>query len=189
MLEGRIRGQRPIADDIKQRCALLEKAYAEHKRRLVTISAVIVGEKHQAEDIVHDVFTHLAVDGGVPRDVRKWGAYLAVCVRNRALVFLRKRQAEEGRAARMAQTADSLRAEDPADLASRAEEDSNLLKLVDQLPGEERDALALKVWGGLGFRDIAKLQKVTKSTAHARYCRALERLNRRLTGGMGDEAL
>jgi len=58
-----------------------------------------------------------------------------------------------------------------------------LLGMVNALPAEVREVLALRIWGDLSFEEISRLQKTAKSTAHRRYRQPLEKLRLKLTKG------
>ena len=45
-----------------------------------------------------------------------------------------------------------------------------------QLPAELREAVVLRIWGGLGFAAIAEVAGCSVSTAHARHAAGLKRL-------------
>ena len=167
--------------------AALEEAYRRHKGRLLTLAAAIVGDRGLAEDVVHDVFANLARTGARPDDSGRWGAYLTVCARNRALSVVRGNKMHTLSQPDAFEIRRVDTQEDPSHRAARAEEDGILLRLVGELPDGERDALALRIWGDMGFEEIGKIQGVTKSSAHARYTQALGRLKRRLAGGTGNE--
>ena len=151
------------------RLAALERAYLEHRDRLLTLAAALVGERALAEDVVHDVFANLASSTFDPSG-NGTGAYLTVCARNAALSALRSRKVASEHAGRLA-VRRSPGGSDPVRAAENAEEAAAALRLFAGLPEDEREALALRVWGGMTFEDIARLQAVSKATAHAR-CRA-----------------
>ncbi len=166
---------------------VLEEAYRQHKDRLLTLAWAIVGERASAEDVVHDVFAHLVRTGALPSDSRRWGAYLTVCARNRALSVVRGNKVRDSFRSGVSETQPADAQEEPSRRAVRAEENGILLKVIGELPNDEKDALALRIWGEMGFAEIGRIQGVTKSSAHARYAQALKRLKKRLAGGTGDE--
>ena len=53
-------------------------------------------------------------------------------------------------------------------------------KLLADLEGETREVIVGRLWGGLTFEEIAKLQSCSLSTAHRRYQAGLARLHARL---------
>ena len=160
-----------------------EKAYIAHKDRLLTLATAFTGDRSLAEDIVHDTFASLMKSAWRLRNGSNIAAYLAVCVRNRAIDIFRKnkRHAQHGGDA-AAHRSDNASA-DPSKLAARDEEAEMLLGMVSELPDTLREVLSLRIWAELSFQEIAGLQQTTKSTAHARYGQALEKLRLKIDGG------
>lgn len=153
----------------------LERAYEEHKDRLVTFAAAFLGDRGLAEDVVHDVFAALAKKPQRIGSLSNLAGYLTVSARNRAITLLQKRK----RRRLLSETGDETgpcAGNDPADCVERVETNGALLGLVGDLPLELREVLALRIWGEASFSEIAKMQGIAKSTAHTRYVQALDRL-------------
>ncbi|HSG69944.1 MAG TPA: RNA polymerase sigma factor, partial [Planctomycetaceae bacterium] len=53
-------------------------------------------------------------------------------------------------------------------------------RLLDDLPGEQREILVMRVWGELTFEEIAELTSSSSSTCHRRYQEALEQLRKKV---------
>ena len=51
---------------------------------------------------------------------------------------------------------------------------------LEGLPTEDRELIVLRIWSGLGWREIAELTSTSSSTAQRRYVRALEKMKLRL---------
>jgi RNA polymerase sigma factor (sigma-70 family) len=123
------------------------------------------------EDVVQDAFVSLARQKSLPNRVVPW---LYRVVRNAALAASRgsrRRQRREEKAATngicFASTDDRIDAAD----ASR---------LVAELDGEIREVIVARIWGGLTFEEVAKLQNCSLTTAHRRYQAGLAQLQERL---------
>ncbi len=160
----------------------LERAYKANRDRLFTFAKAFVKDAGLAEDVVHDVFATLAEDPRPFENSRNLASFLTVCARNQAISLLRKRKRREAlRDVAAERPGASL--DDPYRRASRDEENGTLLAAVEDLPDDLREVLALKVWGELTFDEIARAQSIAKSTAHARYAQALEKVRRRLARG------
>ena len=54
-----------------------------------------------------------------------------------------------------------------------------LARDLEMLPGEVREAIVLRLWGGLSFEQIAELTGTSTSTAHRRYISGLSALRER----------
>jgi RNA polymerase sigma-70 factor (ECF subfamily) len=128
------------------------------------------------EDVVQDAFASLAGQKTMPDRVVPW---LYRVVRNGAISASRqsrRRRRREERAAGVeaapgepwfAATDDRIDAE----LASR---------LLADLDDETREVIVGRLWGGLTFEEIARLQGCSLTTAHRRYQAGLARLQARL---------
>lgn len=161
--------------------AAFDAAYETHKERLLTLGMAITGDRSCAEDVVHDVFTTLLKETwrlGSAADILP---FLVVSVRNGALDLLRRRSRRQAREIEHTERVGSPAA-DPPGLSAQAEEMERVLQQVSRLPEELKETLSLRTWGGRTFDEIAELQKVTKSTAHARFNQALDQLRRGLAG-------
>ena len=53
-------------------------------------------------------------------------------------------------------------------------------RLLANLTLDEREAIVARLWGGLTFEEIARLQACSLTTAHRRYMAGLARLQERL---------
>jgi RNA polymerase sigma-70 factor (ECF subfamily) len=151
----------------------LEASYMAHKDRLLTLATAFLGDRNAAEDVLHDVFASLLADKRHAWNGTGIAAYLTTCVRNRAIDALRKR------ARPFTLSSDAVGLQNMPEHASddlQKDEAHLLLQSVSALPDDLRETLSLRIWGDLNFEDIAKLQSVSKSTAHDRYRQALEKL-------------
>jgi RNA polymerase sigma-70 factor (ECF subfamily) len=123
------------------------------------------------EDVVQDAFVSLARQRSLPDRVVPW---LYRVVRNAAIAAARgsrRRRRREERAAAdgvcFATTDDRIDAAD----ASR---------LLAELDGDIREVIVARIWGGLTFEEVARLQGCSLTTAHRRYQAGLARLQERL---------
>ena len=156
----------------------LEGVYREHKDRLLTLAAALTGDRHTAEDVVHDVFRQLINDNARLQERTNLRAYLSVCTRNRAIDVGRRRKT---RNLTVAVSAGSQpKAVDPAEAVTESEQAVALLRAVNELPPEQREVLSLHIWGNLPFEEIGPLQGISKGAAYARYRKALEKLRLKL---------
>lgn len=123
------------------------------------------------EDVVQDAFVALARQRSWPENVVPW---LFRVVRNGALSAsrgARRRQQRENRAAGngtwFATTDDRIDAEAATHLLAEFDADT-------------REVIVARIWGGLTFEEIARLQGCSLTTAHRRYQNGLARLQERL---------
>ncbi len=120
-----------------------------------------------AEDAVQSVLVSLLSLNAVPADPVAW-AYRAV--RNAAVDGARA-AGRRRRRERAAAPADWFDPSPGAALDAAAAEAA-----LKQLPADLREAVVLRVWGGLGFAAAAGVMGCSVSTAHARHAAGLKRL-------------
>jgi RNA polymerase sigma-70 factor (ECF subfamily) len=131
----------------------------------------LTGNQDDADDILGDVMVNLARQRWRLRLVRNPKAYLFAAVRN--AVASRARRPRAARTQELAEVAAADETED--DVAVRA--------AVLDLPAEQREVVALHIWGGLTFAEIGRVIGISQNTAASRYRYALEKLRKAL----GDE--
>jgi len=144
---------------------VLRAFYVGNRRQLFTYALSITGNREAAEDAIQGVFEKLLRRSGLPSDLRP---YVFRSVRNAALDRWRRARTR----------ADSIFAAgeraDPDPSAPARPDD--LGPLLEQLSRDEREAIVLKIYGGLTFQEIADLRRVPLSTASTWYARGLEQL-------------
>ncbi len=123
------------------------------------------------EDIVQEAFVKLARQRPPPDRAVPW---LYRVVRNCAIAAsrgARRRKRREtlasGRESWFASADDRIDAQDAT-------------RLLADLDPETREVIVARVWGGLTFDEISRLQGCSLTTAHRRYRAGLERLHERL---------
>jgi RNA polymerase sigma factor (sigma-70 family) len=125
------------------------------------------------EDVVQEAIVKFAAQEPPPKNAVAW---LYRVVRNQAIAAGRaaaRRSRHESEASRQRMswfTATTCSALD-------AEAATQQLK---RLPIEQREAIVARLWGGLGFEEIAQLAGCSKSTAHRNYQAGLKTLRERL---------
>ena len=139
--------------------------------RLYRYALAILGSPADAEEIVQDLFVTLA-----ETDAARWPAqvdhYLIRSARNAAI---RRLQGARRRLALLKAEAPALvprEASDPAlqDFAAKAS------RALGQLPIEQKEAVALHLFEGMGFKEIGKATEVSLDTAASRYRYGIEKL-------------
>lgn len=128
-----------------------------------------------ADDCVQEALIELARQPALPRNVIAW---LYRVVRNRAISDFRasrRRMQREELAGRL-----RLREIGSGDQVESGIEADELAAALDSLDEAVREAIVARVWGGLGFEEIAALAECSTSTAHRRYEAGLAALRERL---------
>jgi RNA polymerase sigma-70 factor (ECF subfamily) len=119
------------------------------------------------EDIVQDAFLALARQPSVPARVVPW---LYRVVRNGAIAAARSDRRRRRREALVSGREAWFAAADARiDAAAAA-------RLLIELELEIREVIVARLWGGLTFEEIARLQQCSVTTTHRRYQTGLARL-------------
>jgi RNA polymerase sigma factor (sigma-70 family) len=122
-----------------------------------------------AGDVVQEAFVRLMQQPVEPHHVKAW---LYSTVRNAALDV---RRSERRRSEREREAAGifNSRPDDLIDAALAAE-------ALARLPGEQREVVVLRIWGGMSWAQIAELTDSAVSTAFSRYKAGLAAIRVRL---------
>jgi RNA polymerase sigma-70 factor (ECF subfamily) len=125
------------------------------------------------EDVVQEGFLKLAQQERPPRNAVAW---LYRVVRNLAVSAARAQQRRRRHETELAgRVAPWFLPNEGLGLDIQA-----ATQALQSIPGDEREAILLHLWGGLSFADIAVILDCSTSTAHRRYLYGLERLRERL---------
>ena len=145
--------------------------YEHYGHRLFKAAWDILGRGEDAEDAVQDVFVSLVRARPALAEVRNLNAYLFAALRRAALKRMEQRKDMQHLAL------ESLEHELPAAQAKIASaEEERLHGALRSLPLEQREALVLKIDGGLTFEELAAALDISANTAASRYRYALEKL-------------
>lgn len=156
----------------------LQTLYARHRQALFTLALSRTRCRGLAEDAVHEAFVRICrTDLARLADA---DAYVFAAVRNAAIDQVRR----AGHAASLDQAAaDSIfeaGADVPGDEAQRDEQARLVARAVDALPDEQREAIVMRIYGGLSFAQIGRVTGDPLPTVATRYRRGLERLRLKL---------
>jgi RNA polymerase sigma-70 factor (ECF subfamily) len=122
-----------------------------------------------ADDVVQEALTSLLTQRTPPEDAIAW-MYRAV--RNAAIDHARVSSRRRKREQKVAQARREW-FEDRADNLIDAETAERTLK---NLPGEAREIVVMRIWGELGFAEIAAILQISVSTVHTRYTTSLAQM-------------
>jgi len=149
--------------------ALCERLWREHADRLLLYAAALLSDRSAAEDVLQNVFARMLA--AEPSIAESEAAYLFRAVRNEAMNA--SRGARRARAVR-----ERLFETEPA-----ARDESERLAVEEalaDLPEDQREAVVLKIWGGLSFPEAARVLGTTDKTVEHRYYRGLAALEEKL---------
>ena len=139
---------------------MLYDRYADSLHRVLL---AILGSTTDAEDALQELFVKIAC-GRMAR-VRDLRAYLFTAARHEAYNMLRRRRRER-----------PLEASDLNAEVTVTPPGSDIQVLLQQLPTEQREVIALKVYEGLTFAEIATIVKASPNTVASRYRYGIEKL-------------
>ena len=149
----------------------VEQLYAAHYRRLVRLSALLVGDPETAEEIVQDSFVAMHGRWGSLRDPDKALAYLRQTVVNRSRSALRHRRV---RARYVPGLAPDLPGADEDVLAT--ERRTLVLEALRSLPDRQREVLALRYYLDLSEAEIAETLGISKGSVKTHASRGVAAL-------------
>lgn len=152
------------------------RIYLKYKDTLLTLAKALLGDRVEAEDVVHDVFVAFAQSAGQFQLTGSLRGYLATCVRNRALDRIRARGRNVESMGRPISTSS------PEQRAIQDEELAALQAALSRIPYEQREVIMLHIKGQMTFKEIARLQGIKLSTSLGRYRYGLDKLRSLLNG-------
>jgi RNA polymerase sigma-70 factor, ECF subfamily len=148
-----------------------ERAVWPHLRGAYNLARWLVGNQHDAEDVVQESFIKAfrAVDRIRGEDSRAW---LLAIVRNTALNYMQRHKPK-------AEIAWDEQVREPADQTAgpethllQEERRERVRSAIERLPMEFREALILRELEGLPYKEIAWVLKVPMGTVMSRLSRA-----------------
>jgi RNA polymerase sigma factor (sigma-70 family) len=152
-----------------------ERIYEKYKNDLLKLAVVLLGETCAAEDIVHDVFVHVARTRASLKVTGHLKALLATAVVNRARNY-RRDAYRYRRSLAPPDEGGSPDSSGPPQWAILSEQLQLLSAAMAQLPYEQREAVALHLGTGMSFPEIARLQNASVNTVQGRCRYGLEKL-------------
>lgn len=152
----------------------LQRIYEKYIVYLVTLATALLNDVSTAEDIVHDVFVSFVQSARRLRLEGSLKAYLATCLINRIRDRLRTKQQQTLILDEAQSICSTTRGPELSAVCS--EELQQLSNAMAQLPYEQKEVIMLHLYGGMMFKQIAKLQQVSINTVQSRYRYALDKL-------------
>jgi RNA polymerase sigma-70 factor (ECF subfamily) len=149
----------------------LRQIYHRYKEDLLTVAMSLLGDAHEAEDCVHDIFVHFAEAPADLRASRSLRGYLVRCVANRAKNVLKSRHRPPELPLDEPASSDC-----PVHGSMASEESQRVFDALAQLPAEQREVITLHLQGQMRFREIAEHLGVSINTVQSRYRYGIEKL-------------
>lgn len=145
----------------------IELLFKEHYQVMLKLAVMLLHDKEEARDIVHDVFTRL-LDGDIRFDMDKAEAFLLSCVRNSCLNVMRSRSTRE----------QAMRLYLPDESTEGLEERVQALQdgLKDLKPPICLDIVLMHYRDGMTFKEIAAHYGVSETTIYKHLREAMNQL-------------
>ncbi len=152
---------------------IFKNIVSQHQDRLFRFAYIRIGIREVAEDIVQDVFMRFyraMIEG---KEIKNHGSYLLRSISNSCTDWQRKKK----------ETMISI--EETEDIPEESEEDISeefrrISRLLDGLPDNQAEAVRLRCYDNLPFKDIADLQGISEATAKSRYRHAIGHIKEKL---------
>jgi RNA polymerase sigma-70 factor, ECF subfamily len=148
--------------------------YGRYAKRIYAYALKVLGTKHRASDITHDVFMRFLVAVNDGAQIENLAAYLMRITRN---LCLNVRRDELMLYVEPEQV-------DPIDTDAETPEQRDLrqvvVKAIDALPEHYREVLLLQMYSGLSYAEICDVTGESLPTVRQRLSRAKERLRKKL---------
>jgi RNA polymerase sigma-70 factor (ECF subfamily) len=159
----------------------LHQIYDKYKADLLTLATALLRDPAVAEDVVHDVFISFLETSGRFKLTGSLKGFLVTCVINAVRGI--KRSSRRHPTTDLDQAGPIATDSDRPDRTVVLNEQlGRLRRALEQLPDLQLEALVLRVYGQMKFKDIAELQEVPTNTAVARYHYAMQKLRSLLDG-------
>jgi RNA polymerase sigma factor (sigma-70 family) len=126
-----------------------------------------------AEDVVQEALAALLAERHPPNDPIPW---MFRAVRNAAIDQIRSSSRRRKREETVAQ----IRHEWFESNLGSAIDAQAAEQALSQLPEENRQIVILRIWGGLGYAQIAQIVQLSTSTVHERYISSLSQMRSEL---------
>jgi RNA polymerase sigma-70 factor (ECF subfamily) len=151
------------------------RIYEKYRTQLLKLANALSNNKELAEDIVQDVFVSFAQSAKRQRVGGNLRAYLATSVANRIRNRFRD---DRGKQHISLDSADIVASEakTPQQWIAYSEDMRKVNDALEQIPYEQREVVLLHVHGGMKFKAISQVQKVSINTVQSRYRYAVEKL-------------
>ena len=162
----------------------LEPLVRRYANALLTFITRMVGDQHRGEELFQEVFLAVWLKREQYEYPRPFRAWLFGIAANKCKADFRGR--DNGRALSL-ETDDVPAAADPSPMETAiATETAALVSAaVQELPPQQRAVVALRVWEGMSYAEIADMLGRTEGTVRANMHHGLAALRKQLEGRLG----
>jgi RNA polymerase sigma-70 factor (ECF subfamily) len=152
----------------------LQRIYDKYRDRLLVLAIALCHDENIAEDVVHDTFVRFAERIGQFQLTGSLRSYLSVCVVNRVRDLMRRPQRRE--VCLDGNCPIELQTDEPESRIIFNEQLQQLAEALAELSFEQREVIALRIYGQMRFGAIAKSLSVSVNTIKGRYRYGIDKL-------------
>ena len=167
--------------DPASRLEWLRSVVERYEGPLIRYAMRFTGDVERARDIVQETFLRLCAEGRQVPQVAEW--LFTVC-RNRAVDVLRKESRMSSLSQIRSEGFASRDAGPGADL-ERREALSQVLRLLETIPGDQQEVIRLKFQNGFSYREISGVTGLSVSNVGFLMHTGLKTLRQRVRAGSG----
>jgi len=148
--------------------------FQTHYRPLCLYALRLLNDTNDAEDIVQDVFTSLWNKKENIKDIYSVKSYLYTAVKNSCLNHLRKTSQFTD-----IEDIDLIDESSENEKIYRSELEAKLWKMIDELPGRQREILLMAKRDGMSYKEISEKTGISVKTVENHVTRALHTLRKK----------
>jgi len=145
----------------------LRRIYEKYRDYLLILAVALSHDANLAEDAVHDTFVAFAENLESFELTGSLKAFLATCVANRVRDLMRSRRNKPASLPQDCSVASE--SGEPSRAIVCNEQLQQLSSALARLPYEQREVIALHIYGQMRFRAIAKSLGISVNTAKGRF--------------------
>lgn len=153
--------------------------FREYRNRAFHFALQLTGSREDAMDLTQEAFLRLHRHWGRRDPNRPPGPWLYAILRHAIVDWRRRLRRDEVLEASGEGAAVESR---PDVLAERQERAALVWEAIRRLPPEQREAVILRDWHGLSYKEIAQVQGVSTGVVGSRLFDAREKLRKHLKG-------
>ncbi|NVN95987.1 MAG: RNA polymerase sigma-70 factor [Bacteroidetes bacterium] len=153
--------------------------FDEHFHYLVLHSYKLINDYSQSEEIVQDVFVKVWQNFEQIEHISDYKAYLYKSVHNSSLNYLRHIKIRQKYNEAVANTFDEA-VKPTEELIVETEKNNRILKAINKLPENWKEAIVLSKYDKLKYHEIAKKMNISQKTVEKYISKALSFLRKEL---------
>lgn len=160
----------------------LELIWDHYANDLLTYLTSILKSRHNAEDVLQEVFITIARKSQLISKTQRFKSYLFKMTSNHAMDYIRKEKRKKSDANKKQQYTDLIGHSSSEEDEIIKEENEELINALKKISQEQRSIIMLKIFNDKTFHEIADFLNISDNTAASRYRYGLIKLKKFLKG-------